>query len=55
VWVHTGSGSSEAQHRYWGQDNYVWNNDGDTGKLKRANGTVADSCSYSGTGSYAFC
>lgn len=55
VWLHTGSGSSGGKHRYWGQGNYVWNNDGDTARLKRANGTLADSCTYSGAGSYVFC
>jgi len=55
VWVHTGSGSSGAQHRYWGMGWYVWNNDGDTARLRRANGSLADTCSYSGAGSYVFC
>lgn len=55
VTLHTGSGSSGAHHRYWGMGNYVWNNDGDTAKLKRSNGTLADSCSYSGAGDYVFC
>jgi hypothetical protein len=55
VTLHTGSGTNTLHHRYWRQDNYVWNNDGDTAKLKRANGTLADSCSYTGAGDYIFC
>jgi hypothetical protein len=55
VTLHTGNGSNTLRHRYWRQDNYVWNNDGDTAKLKRSNGTLADSCSYSGAGSYVLC
>lgn len=55
VTLHTGSGASGATHRYWGMGWYVWNNDGDTARLRRANGTLADACSYSGAGSYVFC
>jgi hypothetical protein len=55
VTLHTGRGTNTATHRYWGMGNYVWNNDGDTGRLRRANGTLADACSYSGAGSYVFC
>jgi lamin tail-like protein len=55
VTVHTGSGSNTLHHRYWSQNNYVWNNDGDTARMRRANGTLADQCSYSGAGSYVFC
>jgi hypothetical protein len=55
VWLHTGKGASGARHRYWGMGNYVWNNDGDTARLRRANGSLADTCSYSGAGSFVFC
>jgi hypothetical protein len=55
VMVHTGSGSNTGRHRYWGQDWYVWNNDGDTATLKKPSGTVADRCSYSGTGDFKVC
>jgi hypothetical protein len=55
VWVHTGNGRSGPRHRYWGQDNNVWNNTGDTARLRRANGTLADTCRYSGAGSSILC
>jgi hypothetical protein len=55
VTLHTGSGSSGAAHRYWGQGNYVWNNDGDAARLRNANGTLVDRCSYSGSGSSVNC
>ena len=55
VKIHTGSGSNSARHRYWRQDNYVWNNDGDRARLRRANGSLVDSCSYSGAGSAVNC
>jgi hypothetical protein len=34
---------------------YVWNNDGDRARLRRANGTLADSCAYSGAGRSILC
>jgi hypothetical protein len=55
VMVHTGRGSNTARHRYWRQDAYVWNNDGDRARLKKPNGTTVDSCSYSGAGSSVTC
>ena len=55
VTVHTGSGSNSAGHRYWGSDGYIWNNGGDKARLKNAGGTVIDTCSYSGAGSYVTC
>jgi Lamin Tail Domain len=42
VLIHTGSGSSSARHRYWGQDEYVWNNDGDRARLRKPNGNTVD-------------
>ena len=47
VRVHTGHGSRTQHNLYWGQSWYIWNNDGDTAVLKRANGTRADRCAYS--------
>jgi hypothetical protein len=38
VTIHTGHGSNSSHHRYWGSGSYIWNNDGDTATLKRANG-----------------
>ena len=51
VTVHTGSGSNNAAHRYWGDDWYVWNNSGDKAILKNSAGTVVDTCSWSSIGS----
>lgn len=45
VTIHTGSGSNNGWHRYWGQGWYVWNNDGDTATLKKR-GKVKDKCSW---------
>jgi hypothetical protein len=55
VTMHTGRGSNGARHRYWRQDWYVWNNDGDTARLKSRGGRLVDSCSYSGAGSSIAC
>jgi hypothetical protein len=55
VKVHTGHGSNTSTNRYWNQSWYIWNNDGDTGKLLRANGAVVDTCQYSGSGSSVNC
>jgi hypothetical protein len=55
VTVHTGRGSNTARHRYWGSDGYVWNNDGDTARLKNNAGRLIDRCSYSGAGSSTAC
>lgn len=55
VEIHTGKGSGSAHHRYWDQDNYVWDNDGDRATLKRPHGRVVDTCSYSGSGSSKVC
>jgi lamin tail-like protein len=49
--IRTGSGQNRAHQLYWGMGNYVWNNDGDTARLRRANRTQADACSYPGGGS----
>lgn len=48
VYIHTGSGRNGPHHLYWGMGNYVWNNTGDTARLRRATGALVDSCSYSG-------
>lgn len=49
VTLHTGHGRNRLHHRYWGQDEPMWNNDGDTAVLKKPSGRVADRCSYDGT------
>ncbi len=55
VKIHTGSGSNTHTNRYWGSSSYIWNNDGDTGKLIRSGGTLVDTCQYSGAGSSVNC
>ena len=47
VYLHIGTGTW--QHRYWGQDWYVWNNNGDTAHLHNALGTLRDACTVSGS------
>jgi hypothetical protein len=46
VSIHTGDGGNSKLHRYWGQEWYVWNNDGDTAILRRPNGALVDKCTY---------
>ena len=46
VRLHTGSGTNSRAHRYWGQDNYVWNNTGDTARLRNAAGLLIDTCRW---------
>ena len=40
VRVHTGRGADSRSHLYWGEESYVWNNEGDKAILKNASGTV---------------
>jgi hypothetical protein len=53
--LHTGSGTNRFGHVYWRQGWYVWNNDGDTARLRKSSGSLADTCSYSGAGSSVLC
>jgi hypothetical protein len=57
--IHTGDGSSytssASTHLYWGREWYVWNNTGDKVILRRADGSLKDTCSYSGAGSSKYC
>jgi hypothetical protein len=57
--IHTGKGSSHttsaSTHLYWGRGWYVWNNTGDKVILRRADSSLKDTCSYSGTGSVKYC
>jgi hypothetical protein len=50
VRLHTGRGTNTTTDVYWGQGNYVWNNGGDTARLRTAAGTVIDTCKWSSTG-----
>ena len=57
--IHTGKGTSyttsASTHLYWGRGWYVWNNTGDKVILRRADGSLKDTCSYSGAGSVKYC
>jgi Lamin Tail Domain len=55
VTLHTGSGGNGPSNRYWGEGNYVWNNDGDTARLRDSHGNLKQRCSYSGAGSSVSC
>jgi hypothetical protein len=33
----------------------VWNNTGDTAYVRNPSGTLIDSCSWGGSGSYTYC
>jgi hypothetical protein len=50
VKIHTGKGTNTATDRYWGRAWYVWNNTGDTARLKNASGTQTDVCSWTSIG-----
>lgn len=56
MWVRTGKGSNDYNDRYWGRSWYVWNNTGDTAKLRRKDGTLVDKCSWGSSGKgYKYC
>jgi hypothetical protein len=56
VRLHTGRGTATATDRYWRKTRHVLGNARDTVALKRADGTVADRCSYAkATASYTVC
>ena len=52
--IHTGKGTSyttsSSTHLYQGRGWYVWNNTGDKVILRRADGSLKDTCSYPGEG-----
>ncbi len=54
VVVHSGSGGNGAHHLYvgWG---YVWNNTGDTTRLKNKGGTLADKCGWGDGSGTKYC
>ncbi len=55
VKIHTGRGTNSSTNRYWASRYYIWNNNGDTAKLKNGSGTLVDKCHYSGAGSSVSC
>ncbi|MFM9443555.1 lamin tail domain-containing protein [Streptomyces acidiscabies] len=46
VKIHTGSGKDTATDTFQNRKAYVWNNDGDTATLTKANGSKVDTCSW---------
>jgi hypothetical protein len=46
VVLHTGQGVQTRLHVYWGRDDYVWDNDTDTARLRRATGVLLDTCRW---------
>lgn len=44
--IHTGKGTNNGSHRYWGKTWYVWNNTGDTATLTSPTGKKADTCTW---------
>lgn len=49
VVLRTGKGTNSSTTRYWGQTNYVWNNDKDTAYLRNSGGTAIHYCAYNST------
>jgi hypothetical protein len=46
VRVHTGTGTNTATNLYWRQHWYIWNNTGDTARLRNSAGTLMSRCTY---------
>ena len=55
VTVRTGHGRDTTATRYWDQNWYIWNNDGDTATLRTNHGTTIDSCSWKTVSSSKAC
>jgi hypothetical protein len=51
VRVHTGHGQDDHNELYQDSGSYIWNNDGDKATLRKDNGNIADTCSYSASAS----
>jgi len=47
--------ATSTTHLDWGRGWYVWNNTGDKVILRRADGSLKDTCTYSGAGSLKYC
>jgi Lamin Tail Domain len=46
VTVHTGPGRDTARDRYWSRRGYIWDNNRDLARLRKASGALADQCRY---------
>jgi hypothetical protein len=55
VKVWTKSGANNAGNLYWGSNQAIWNNTGDTAILRNSGGQQIDICSYAGGGQNASC
>lgn len=47
--LRTGTGHDGTSGVFWNRGAYVWNNDKDTAYVRRSDGKLIDSCSYSST------
>lgn len=55
VQVWSKGGTNTATDLYWGQNQPIWTNTGDTAYLRNNSGVLIDSCSYPGGGTSAGC
>ena len=55
VTIHTGTGNDDRNDLYQDSGAYIWNNDGDTAKLKDDTGDTVDTCRYAGGGTAVTC
>jgi hypothetical protein len=56
VLIHTGDGTNNSAHRFWGMGNFVWNNDGDWATLRNPSGKIVDRCMWDGgRPGYTYC
>jgi hypothetical protein len=56
VRIHTGKGTNISTDRYWGLENYVWNNSGDKAYLRNGDFVQRDTCEWTSVGSdYEWC
>jgi hypothetical protein len=56
VKIRTGHGSPTQTNRHWNHSWYIWNNTGDTARLKDNLGGKVDTCRYTGTNTgYVYC
>lgn len=55
VIVHSGSGTNRAGHLFARWNTAVWNNNGDTAKLRASNGKLIHGCKWAGGRVTAYC
>ncbi|ROZ62881.1 lamin tail domain-containing protein [Kocuria soli] len=55
IMIRSCKGANTSGTLYWNQNNYVWNNTGDTLRMYSPKGALLEKCSYRGGGSTAYC